>query len=86
MSVRNFWLEAHVDGRKTPIGTGPVSRDGGMFLELYIRDEGDIKQACRIACQSTRDGKLCIIIDPNTDLIVKNIYDPKKAIRLETER
>lgn len=85
-NVRNFWLSARVDGRNTVIGTGPRSKDGGMFLDLYIRAAGEITRACEIACQSTDDGKLCIIIDPNTDIIVKNIWDSKKAIRLEVKR
>jgi hypothetical protein len=40
MTVRNFWIEATVDGRKTPIAFGPRAKDGGFELKIYQREEG----------------------------------------------
>jgi len=42
--VRNFWVDAIVDGRKTDVGFGPVSHDGGFHMEIRIKEEGDISE------------------------------------------
>ena len=49
-NVRNFWLNAEVDGRATDIATGPRRKDGGMYLNLYVRNEGDIERLLTIEC------------------------------------
>jgi hypothetical protein len=48
MSVRNFWIEADVDGRATKLTGGPVRKDGGIDVTIYIRDEGGISRAVSI--------------------------------------
>lgn len=40
--VRNFWIEANVDGRETPVSGGPRSKDGGFELSVKIRNCGEI--------------------------------------------
>lgn len=35
MSVRNFWIDADIDGRQTMLGGGPRSSDGGMDVTIY---------------------------------------------------
>lgn len=42
--VRNFWLTAEVDGRKSTFATGPRGRDGGFTLRVYQRHNGDISK------------------------------------------
>jgi len=42
MAVRNWWIEADVDGRKTPLSGGPRSKDGGFQLTIYQRVKGNI--------------------------------------------
>jgi len=32
--VRNFWIEVRIDGRKTPLRGGPMSKDGGFTLSI----------------------------------------------------
>lgn len=44
-NVRNFWLELSVDGKRTDIATGPVSKDGGFFLTIKQRSSGAIVRA-----------------------------------------
>lgn len=39
-NVRNFWIEATIDGRNTKIATGPDGHNGGFYLLVKIRDEG----------------------------------------------
>lgn len=58
MSVRNFWVEADVDGRETTLSGGPRSKDGGMYITLKQRSEGGIAVAFKIKCYVTQDGNL----------------------------
>jgi hypothetical protein len=37
-NVRNFWIELEVDGRKSKIATGPVSKDGTFSLDVSMRN------------------------------------------------
>lgn len=41
--VRNFWFEAHVDGKKHKVTGGPRAADGGFSLYTYQRNQGDIE-------------------------------------------
>lgn len=74
-NVRNFWIEGTIDGRETPIVGGPRSKDGGMFLNLYIRDNGDIEKALTINCYADGDNLKIIVGDrynKNGEYIVIN--------------
>jgi len=48
MAVRNFWIEADIDGRTTTLTGGPRSKDGGFSLDIFIRDEGASTKAITI--------------------------------------
>ena len=39
--VRNFWLEADVDGRVSTVAGGPRGKDGGITLRIYQRSGGE---------------------------------------------
>lgn len=52
MAVRNFWVEADVDGYQTMVSGGPRRKDGGMDVTIYQRDDGGIKTAVRIFCRA----------------------------------
>lgn len=52
LSVRNFWVDADVDGRLTNLGGGPRARDGGMEVVVYQREDGQIKTAFKIICRA----------------------------------
>lgn len=41
-NVRNFWVRVNVDGKKTPVATGPRRRDGGFSCNIQMRSDGDI--------------------------------------------
>lgn len=63
MAVRNWWIEANIDGRQTTLTGGPRSKDGGFQLNLYQRVKGEIKKPYRIAAFIDPDGALrCQII------------------------
>ena len=50
MSIRNFWVEVEIDGRKTTFKGGPRNKNGGMRITLYQRDNGKIIKPLKIAC------------------------------------
>ena len=55
MAVRNFYVSGYVTGRETPITGGPRSLDGGMNLNITIRENGAISNTIiKINCY--RDG------------------------------
>lgn len=57
-NVRNFFLELEVDGRKSTIRTGPVSKGGGFSLTIRIRESGDISSKYLLVRGIERDGLL----------------------------
>lgn len=72
MAVRNFYVEANIDGRQTSLGGGPKSKTGEMTVRLYQRDDGAITDALLIECRE-RDGKLITeVYDKNHTLIFTN--------------
>ena len=50
MAVRNFWVEANIDGRATTLAGGPASKEGGMNVTIKQRSGGNITTAARIRC------------------------------------
>lgn len=64
MYVRNFWIEAEIDGRKTVLAGGPKSREGGLSLSLFQRSEGEVEEALEILCRARPDGLLRLLIRP----------------------
>ena len=55
MAVRNFWVEADIDGyNSTPAG-GPRRKDGGMEVNVYQRKDGGIETAVRIISRAIGD-------------------------------
>ena len=50
MAVRNFWIDAYIDGRQTVLSGGPKNKEGGMEVCIYQREEGGIISAVHIKC------------------------------------
>lgn len=57
-NVRNFWIEAEIDGRKSRIVAGPVRKDGGFSLRISMRDRGRIVEPLNIYGITLEDGNL----------------------------
>jgi hypothetical protein len=62
--VRNFWVSATVDGRKSRVAGGPRGKDGGITLTLYQRQCGAVRTALRIQCHACGDGTLRLEVRP----------------------
>lgn len=58
MAVRNFYVTANIDGRTTKLKGGPASKDGGMTVTLYQRNEGDIVETVELHCFVNSYGSL----------------------------
>ncbi len=77
MAVRNFYVEADIDGRKTMLGGGPRAENGGMDVTIYQRNEGRIMTAIRISCRrNSWDGALRTRVE----------IDGERVALIETER
>ena len=50
MAVRNFWVDADIDGRATMLSGGPRAKDGGMTIRIRQRDNGGIFTAMKVMC------------------------------------
>mgnify|MGYP001598960663 CR=1 FL=1 len=48
-NVRNTWVEAKVDGRKTDIVFGPRAKSGGLTMTIWIRDRNNIAKAIDVS-------------------------------------
>lgn len=78
--VRNFWLDARIDGRSTRLSGGPRARDGGLSLILYQRNQGEVTAALRVSCRADENGGLVIDVFPCLPSIRED------GIRMETRR
>lgn len=58
MAVRNFYVVADIDGRKTKLKGGPASKDGRMAVTLYQRNGDNIVEAVELQCFVNKDGNL----------------------------
>ena len=65
MAVRNFYVEADIDGRQTMLGGGPRNKEDGMKVCIYQRVDGAISDPIKIIC-TEHDG-----------VLTTEIFDPK---------
>ena len=56
--MRNFYMNAKVDGRKTPITGGPRNKDGAMFITLYQKEKGESVEILKVVSSVLPNGKL----------------------------
>ncbi len=74
MATRNFWINAEVDGRKTPLAGGPRSKDGGMDVTLLVRDDGGISDGVRITCRSDGGKNTIRVWGPDGEKLYEREY------------
>lgn len=77
MAVRNFWVEANIDGYVNTLKGGPRSKDGDMDITIYQRSNGTVKTAFRIHCGSFDDGLITSVF---------SFKDGKEVCCMETVR
>ena len=62
MALRNFWVDARIDGRETELSGGPRSKDGGLYITLYQRENGSKMEALSINCWADSKGLLHTVV------------------------
>jgi len=72
MPVRNFWIEANIEGRQTKLRGGPRGKMDKMDITLYVRNNGEIYDAIDIICCPLREELLATRVWAG-DKIVANI-------------
>lgn len=74
-NVRNFWIEATIDGRPTRIAAGPRRKDGGFALSVLMRDQGGIVDALTVEGYATAETGALVLNVYNSE--ANNIYQRK---------
>lgn len=75
MAVRNFWIDASIDGRKTDLSGGPASKEGGMDVTIKQRSKGGIVTAYRIHCYECVGELVTKVYDTNGELICRHVTE-----------
>lgn len=74
-TVRNFWVEASIDGRSSILSGGPKSKGGGFDLDISVRNDGGVESdVIRISGQECQ-GKLILTVHGrkvNKAIVFKN--------------
>jgi len=76
MSIRNFWLEGSIPGRKTDVKGGPRRKEDGMTFRYYQRDNGCIREVLSVYS----------FVDTDGSLVTKVYAGDKKVHSYRTER
>lgn len=50
MAMRNFWVNASIDGRQSQLCGGPRGREDGMYIEVRQRRNGESIPAVTVNC------------------------------------
>ena len=81
--VRNFWIEAVIDGRESRLRGGPRAREGALSLRLYQRDGGEALLALEVFCSATASGVLRLHLFPK---LPTRPALPSDVLSIETRR
>lgn len=68
-NVRNFWVEASIDGRKAKFASGPRSKTGGIQLTVRQRNKGQVTVALRVGTYVGPDGQLRLIVSKGNEML-----------------
>lgn len=69
MAVRNFWVDANIDGRKTMLSGGPTSKEGGMCVVIKQRSNGGIVKAAVVHCYEEGGSLVTDIVNNDGELV-----------------
>ncbi len=67
-NVRNFWIEAKIDGYKNPIKFGPKRKDGGFHMVINQRNEGKVTTGAIIEGYVTESGQIVLSIQSGQNI------------------
>lgn len=61
-NVRNFWIDANIDGRQESLSGGPASKTGGFTLNIRMRDNGEVSHVVRIWGMANDEGEISLFV------------------------
>lgn len=77
MSLRNFWVESFIDGRKSLLASGPRRKDGQMHTVIRVKEGGNSVEAVSIVCFPTEQGNRIVVRDEtNGERIYNRTFTP----------
>lgn len=69
-NVCNWWLVADIDGRRGALESGPRAKDGGIYVAISQRDDGEISNALTVIGTAREDGTLYLeVLDRNGKIV-----------------
>ncbi len=71
--MRNFYLKANIDGRKTAIAAGPARKTGGMEVSILVNHKGQSTEACNVSCTENA-GVLRVMVRTETDIVFERFF------------
>lgn len=83
-SIRNFWIDATIDGCKGTISKGPKNKDGGIEIVIYMRNKKTVEKMLKITGKVAPDNRLILFIQNVDEKINKN--SSRMDFTIETER
>jgi hypothetical protein len=87
MAVRNFYIDADIDGRRTGLSGGPASKTGGLSATILVRHAGSILRAVQIRAHARADGTLTLTVTPTSDATnAVGVKDEAGGFTIETKR
>lgn len=85
-NVRNFYLTAEIDGRRTRLEGGPQARDGGFSLVVRQRTHGCVGRGLHVDGRATSDGRLILEVSDAEGVPVLTHETHRDARATRTER
>lgn len=74
MALRNFWVDCYIDGKETPISSGPRSKDGGMEIIVSQRCDGESKAIVKIVSQPVvGTDEIVTVVKDHDNNVIKEI-------------
>lgn len=72
--IRNFWLDAEIDGKRSRFASGPRARDGGFRLDIHYREHGSVSaRSLRISGRCVQNKLTLKVEDGGTTVLNKEI-------------
>lgn len=71
--VRNFWVDAEIDGRSTTLSGGPTGKAGGLDATFFIRDDGAVAEALTVSGFAHSDGSLVLRVKDADGKVVHEV-------------
>ena len=69
--IRNFWIEAKVNGYSKEFKFGPKTKEGGFELVIKQRDNNDIVVSALIRGFVDDKGNICLLVEGRNEEVIK---------------